>query len=49
MKLLDYSPNISMESIYTNRGNSKKNESHKFFLNLLQRLGLMSSKKHVAI
>ena len=38
-----------METIFMSTENSKTNESHKFVLNLSQRLDLRSSIKHVAI
>ena len=38
-----------METIFINTKNSKTSELHKFVLNLLQRLDLRSSNKHVAI
>ena len=38
-----------METITRNMENSKKNEPHKFVLNLSQRLDLRSSNKHVAL
>ena len=41
--------NISMKTIFLNVENSKTIESHKFVLNLSQRLDLISSKKHVAL
>ena len=37
-----------MEAIFMNMENRKTNEPHKFVLNLLQRLDLRSSNKHVA-
>ena len=37
-----------METIFMSSENSKKNELHKFILNLSQRLDLKSSNKHVA-
>ena len=37
-----------METIFMNMENTKTNETHKFVLNLSQRLDLRSSKKHVA-
>ena len=37
-----------METIFMNMENSKMNETHKFVLNLSQRLDLRSSDKHVA-
>ena len=36
-----------MEAIFMNMENSKMNKSHKFVLNLSQRLDLRSSDKHV--
>ena len=38
-----------MEAIFINTESSKTNEPHKFLLNLLQRLDLRSSDKHVAL
>ena len=38
-----------METIFMNKRNSKTNEPHKLRLNLLQRLDLKSSNKHVAL
>ena len=38
-----------METIFMNTENSKTNESHKFVLNLSQRLDLRSSDKLVAL
>ena len=38
-----------METIFMNTENSKTNESHKFVLNLSQRLDLRSSNKNVAL
>ena len=38
-----------MDTIFTNTENSKTNEPHKFVLNLLQRLDLRNSNKHVAL
>ena len=38
-----------METIFMNMEKSKTNKPHKFFLNLLQRLDLRSSDKHVAL
>ena len=38
-----------MKTIFLNVENSKTIESHKFVLNLSQRLDLISSKKHVAL
>ena len=38
-----------METIFVNMENSKINEPYKFVLNLLQRLGLKSSNKHIAL
>ena len=45
----NYCLNISMEMIFVNMENSKSNEAHKFVLNLIQRLYLRSSNKHVAL
>ena len=41
-KLVDYSSNISVETIFMNTKNSKTDESHKFVRNLLQILDLES-------
>ena len=38
-----------MKSILMNTENSKTNETHKFVLNLSQRLDLRSSSKYVAL
>ena len=38
-----------METIFMNTENSKTNETHKFFLNLSQRLDLRSLNKNAAI
>ena len=38
-----------METIFVNTKNSKTSQSHKFVLNLSQRLDLRSSDKHVAL
>ena len=38
-----------METIFLSTENSKTNEPHKNALNLLQRLNLRSSSKHVAL
>ena len=38
-----------METIFTNTENSEMNESHKFVLNMLQRLDLQTSNKYVAL
>ena len=38
-----------MGTIFMNIENSKRNEPHKFVLNLSQRLDLRSSNKHVAL
>ena len=48
MKLVDYFPNISMETIFMDTENSKTNETQKFGLNLWQRLDLRNSNKHVS-
>ena len=48
-KLNNYCPNISMETIFMNTENSKKNEPHQFVLNWSQRLDLRISNKHVAL
>ena len=36
-----------METVFMNTENSKRNEPHKFILNLSQRLDLRSLNKHV--
>ena len=46
-RLVNYYPNISMETLLRNTEN-KTNESHNLFPNLVQRLDLRSSKKNVA-
>ena len=38
-----------MKTVFMNTENSKMNDSHKFVLNLSQRLDLRSSNKHVAL
>ena len=38
-----------MEKIFMKTENSKTSETHKFVLNLLQNLDLISSNKHVAL
>ena len=45
----NYFPNVSMETISMKTENGKMNEPRKFFLNLLQRLDLRSSNKHVSL
>ena len=42
MKLVNYYPNLSMETTFMNTENSKTIESHKFVLILPQRLDLRS-------
>ena len=49
MRLDNYCPNISMETIFMNLENSKTNEPQKFVLNLSQRIDLSSSNKHVIL
>ena len=49
MRLVDYCPNINIETMLINTGNSKTNESPKFILYLLQRVNTTSSNKHVAL
>ena len=49
MRLVNYCPNLSMETTFINTKNSQINESHKFVLNLSQTLDLRSSNKHVAL
>ena len=48
-RLVNYYPNIRMETTFMNTENSKTNEPHKSFLNLSQRLDIRSSYKHVAL
>ena len=38
-----------METIFMNKENNKTNESHKFVINLSQRLDLSCSNKHVPL
>ena len=49
MRLDNYCPNISMETINIKTENSKTSASHKFVLNVSQRIDLRSSNKHVAV
>ena len=49
MRLDNYCPNISMETIFMNLENSKTNEPQKFVLNLSQGIDLRSSNKHVIL
>ena len=49
MRLDNYCPNISMETIFMNLENSKTNEPQKFVLNLSQRIDLRSSNEHVIL
>ena len=49
MRLDNYCPDISMETIFMNLENSKTNEPQKFVLNLSQRIDLRSSNKHVIL
>ena len=49
MKLVNYYPNLSMETTFMNTENSKTIESHKFVLILPQRLDLRSYRKHDAL
>ena len=46
--LVKYWPNISIETIFMNTENSKRNKPHKLVLKLPQRLYLRNSNKHVA-
>ena len=46
--LVKYRPNISIETIFMNTENSKRNKPHKLVLKLPQRLYLRNSNKHVA-
>ena len=49
-KLVDYCQNLRIETIFVNTAkNSETNETHKFVLNLSQRLDLRSSDKHVVL
>ena len=48
-RLVDYCPNIKIETMLINTRNSKNNESPKFILYLLQRVDTRSSNKHVAL
>ena len=49
MRLVDFCPITSMETMFMNTENSKTNAPVKFFLNVTQRLHLRSSNKHVAL
>ena len=49
MKLDNYCPNISMETIFMNTENSKMSEPHKFVPIFSQTLDLTSSSKRVAL
>ena len=49
MRLVNYCPNLSMETTFINTKNTQINEPHKFVLNLSQTLDLRSSNKHVAL
>ena len=49
MKLVEYCPNPSMETIIINTENGKMNKPHKFVLNLMQSLDLRNSNKKVAL
>ena len=46
-RLVNYHPNISMETTIMKTEDSKTNESHKFVLDLTQVFDLQSSNKHV--
>ena len=46
---MDYCHNYKYESNIHENGNSKTTKPHKFVINLLQRLDLRSSNKHVAL
>ena len=48
-RLVDYCPNINIETMLINTGNSKTNKSLKFILYLLQRVDTRISNKHVAL
>ena len=49
MRLDNYCPKISMETLFMNTDNSNTSELQKFVLNLSQGLDLRSSNKHVAL
>ena len=49
LRLDNYCPNISMETIFIKTENRKTSASHKFVLNVSQRIDLRSSNKHVAV
>ena len=49
LRLDNYCPNISMETIFIKTENTKTSASHKFVLNVSQRIDLRSSNKHVAV
>ena len=49
MKLDNYCPNISMETIFMNTENSKMSEPHKFVPIFSKTLDLTSSSKRVAL
>ena len=49
MRLVNYCPNISMETIFVNTKNSKTNDLRKFVFNLSQILYLRKSNKHVTL
>ena len=48
-RLVNYCPNLSMETIFMKTENSKTSEQNKFVLNLLQGLDLKSSNIYVAL
>ena len=49
IRLDNYCRNISIEMIFINTENSKRNEPRKFAANLSQRLDLRRSNKHVTL
>ena len=49
MRLVNYCPNISMETIFVNTKHSKTNDLRKFVFNLSQILYLRKSNKHVTL
>ena len=48
-RLDNYCSNIGIETIFIKTNNNKTNEAPKYVLNLLQRLDLRSSNKHIAL
>ena len=49
MRLVNYCPNISMETIFVNTKNSKTNDLRKFVFNLSQIVYLRKSNSHVTL